>query len=136
MLTRLVTELRLKPADLPIASRIEDWFRPKASVRIFFPESIREESAAETSPEPVAALAMFDTFTSDGASLTRRNIWLIEVWSLDRWAKLLISAAIVDSRPRETACPGSLRRDAISLMLLESSKLKSEENTELVIFHL
>jgi hypothetical protein len=65
-----------------------------------------------------------------------RNIWPIELGSLDRSAKPLISVAVDDSMPRDTAYPGSRSPDAMSLMLMESSKLKSEENTEVAIDHL
>src|SRR5580704_14009797 len=135
MLTRLVAELPRRTADLLIASTNEDWLAPTARDRNFLRESRREAVDADASPEPVTALAKFDTLISDGACATRSKIWLIELGSLDRPAKLLISDAVDDSRPRDTACPGSPRRPAISLMLLESSRLKSDENTDADIFH-
>lgn len=53
----------------------------------------------------------------------------MEVGSLDRAAKPLISDAVVDSNPRVTAWPGSPSRDARLLTVLESSRLKSDDNT-------
>jgi len=53
----------------------------------------------------------------------------MEVGSLDRAAKPLISDAVVDSNPRVTAWPGSPSREARLLTVLESSRLKSDDNT-------
>lgn len=133
MLIRLATDEARNPDDRPMASATVEVFAPNACDRNFFPES-RSEAVAPVAPAgPKTPLARFETFTSDGVCEMSRNIWPMELASLDRAASPLIIDAAVDSRPRETACPDSPRRDAISLTPRESSKLKSEDSMEVAI---
>lgn len=129
MLMRLVTEPPRRPALLAIPSTIEAMLPPNASDSSFLPLSSKEDVADDIPPEPRTEPIKFGTFTSEGACCIIPNIWPMEVGSLDRAAIPLTSDAVVDSSPRVTAWPGSPSRDAILFTLLESRRLKSDDNT-------
>src|SRR5580765_2783682 len=81
----------------------------------------------------VTAPVTSDTFTFAGACETRSNNWLIHVESPALFASPARRQAVDDSRPWDTACLGSPKRDAMSPILRESKVLKSELKMELGI---